>query len=456
MSQISIIKKSEIEKAKRFDAEYFKPEYLEIEKRLEKIENSKIRELKEIVYRYPTFFDIKYCKEGHLIIKGEDLKELSFIESKNNDFIDNETHNRFPRTILKEKDLVFSVRGLVGKTGLITNDLENSNISANMIRISLNEKKINPFFVYIFLNSIFGLKQIERVKMITAQETIVSTDILNLKIPLLPQSFQLEIEKIVKEAKQKQEQSKQLYKEAEQILLKELNLTDFKTKHTPTFQTTKKEVEQAKRFDAEYFQPKYDEIIKHIENYKFGCEKIKELVKWKKGFEVGSDKYLEEGFEFGRVSDFTKYGFESSSKKISKKTFEELKENFQAKRGEILFTKDGTIGISHLLKEDFNGILSSAFLRLKQKKEFDEECLTLILNSILTKLQVEKLSGGALINHLKPSDFQNLKIPLISQNTQKQISSLTEKSHALRKQSKELLEEAKRKVEKEIENKTKK
>ena len=32
MPQISIIKKSDIQEARRFDAEYFKPEYLEIEK----------------------------------------------------------------------------------------------------------------------------------------------------------------------------------------------------------------------------------------------------------------------------------------------------------------------------------------------------------------------------------------------------------------------------------------
>ena len=36
MPQISIIKKSDIQEARRFDAEFFKPEYLEIEERLKK------------------------------------------------------------------------------------------------------------------------------------------------------------------------------------------------------------------------------------------------------------------------------------------------------------------------------------------------------------------------------------------------------------------------------------
>ena len=36
MPQISIIKKSDIQEARRFDAEFFKPEYLEIEEKIRK------------------------------------------------------------------------------------------------------------------------------------------------------------------------------------------------------------------------------------------------------------------------------------------------------------------------------------------------------------------------------------------------------------------------------------
>ncbi|NCF75476.1 MAG: hypothetical protein GWO87_03255 [Xanthomonadaceae bacterium] len=66
-------------------------------------------------------------------------------------------------------------------------------------------------------------------------------------------------------------------------------------------------------------------------------------------------------------------------------------------------------------------------------------------------MQVEKLSGGAIIAHLKPSDFEKFKIPLIKPKIQKQIAKKIQESHRLRKESKELLEEAKRRVEEEIE-----
>ena len=66
-------------------------------------------------------------------------------------------------------------------------------------------------------------------------------------------------------------------------------------------------------------------------------------------------------------------------------------------------------------------------------------------------MRVEKLSGGAMIAHLKPSDFEKFKIPLIKPQIQKQITEKIKESHKLRKESKELLEEAKGRAEEEIE-----
>ncbi|MDR1944694.1 MAG: hypothetical protein LBQ59_01000 [Candidatus Peribacteria bacterium] len=48
----------------------------------------------------------------------------------------------------------------------------------------------------------------------------------------------------------------------------------------------KSDVEQAQRYDAEYFQPKYAEIIEKIENYAGGYGEVKNLVSRKKGIEV--------------------------------------------------------------------------------------------------------------------------------------------------------------------------
>ena len=71
-------------------------------------------------------------------------------------------------------------------------------------------------------------------------------------------------------------------KEAEELLLEELDLLDYKPKHTLTFSAFKKEINQTERIDAEYYQPKYEEIIKKIENYKNGFDIVKNILNFNK------------------------------------------------------------------------------------------------------------------------------------------------------------------------------
>ena len=347
-----------------------------------------------------------------------------------------------------------TIKGKIGNFAVVSFDTDNKyNINQDVGRIVL-ETEYNSYYVSGFLNSKFGKLQSKRVSTGQINPFLALGNLETLKIPILPQSFQLQIEKIVKFAYEKQTQSKQLYKEAEEALLKEVGLLDYQPENILSFQTTKKETDEARRFDAEYFQPKYEEIIKKIENYKNGWDYVRNIVHHKKGVEVGSETYQQNGMSFGRVSDFSINGVEKTGKKISKGLYQELKKDYQPKRDDILFTKDGTIGLSYVVKEEFEVILSGAFLRLSLKEKyqnFEKECLSLIFNSIISKMQVEKLSGGAIIAHLKPSDFEKFKIPLIKPQIQKQIAEKIQKNHKLRKESKELLEEAKRRVEEEIE-----
>ncbi len=78
--------------------------------------------------------------------------------------------------------------------------------------------------------------------------------------------------------------------------------------------------------------------------------------------------------------------------------------------------------------------------------------LTLVLNSLVVKLQSERDSNGAIIQHWKPSDIQKVIVPLLSLSVQKEIASLVQKSFSLKAQSNELLQKARQAAEEEIEN----
>ena len=67
--------------------------------------------------------------------------------------------------------------------------------------------------------------------------------------------------------------------------------------------------------------------------------------------------------------------------------------------------------------------------------------LTLVLNSDIARLQAERDSSGAIIQHWKPSDIEQVVVPILPMEVQQQIAGKIEKSFSLRRRSKQLLED---------------
>ena len=77
--------------------------------------------------------------------------------------------------------------------------------------------------------------------------------------------------------------------------------------------------------------------------------------------------------------------------------------------------------------------------------------MTLVLNSPVVQMQAERDSNGAIIPHWKPSEIENVIVPVLDIDKQKELSEMVQKSFTLRRQSKQLLEYAKQTVEMAIE-----
>ena len=71
----------------------------------------------------------------------------------------------------------------------------------------------------------------------------------------------------------------------------------------------------------------------------------------------------------------------------------------------------------------------------------------MVLNSPIVKLQAERDSSGAIIQHWTPSEIEKVIIPVLDIETQTSISEIVQESFVMRHQSEELLEYAKRAVE---------
>ena len=151
-------------------------------------EHWELRQLKhafKIIYRYPTYYGIEYVDEGIIEIRGEMLKDNGLIDADNNKrYISNLTSEKFPMTKLKEYDLVMSVRGTMGKIGLVTKELENSNITANLLRLSPRHEIVNSkWLLWLMLSEAFN-KEMDKYTDKTTIKTIRVPWLIKIDIPV--------------------------------------------------------------------------------------------------------------------------------------------------------------------------------------------------------------------------------------------------------------------------------
>jgi len=455
----SIIQKSQLEGASRIDAEYYQPDYLELKKRITKLDYINFGDAMDILTDYHANGSYEILKENvriseesdfALMIRTVDLENDNF--DKNVRYVSESAYNFLKKTQVFGGEIIVNKIGNAGFVYLMPKLGRKVSLGMNQFMIRL-KSNFNSNYFYVFLTCKYGKKIIEQLVSGAVPQSIDKDSVRSIKIPIFSKDLQNEVDGLINRCNDFKKETFDLYKQAERILLEELGLKDYEKIESLSAIINLSEVEDSKRIDAEYFQAKYKIILEKIQ--KNNARKLGDLVSIKKGIEVGAEEYQEEGKIFIRVSSMTKFGIvESDQKYLNDKLYEKLKKDFEPKKGEILLTKDATPGIAYVLKHDIQGIISGGTLRLKLKdNEVEGEYLALCLNSFLGQMQAERDSGGSVIAHWKPEQIKNVLIPILPKETQEKISDLIKQSFEARKKSKELLEEAKRKVEYMIEKK---
>lgn len=441
--EISVVKLSEVleDVDLRLESEYYNSEHIVFNS----VQGCDI----ESFSQYGTSEDLNEEGKGFPILRLNEFD--SFFISKPSKYCDLISKETFELLKLKKNDvLICRTNGnpkYVGKAAIVPKNYEYA-FASYVFRLRPKTDIINSATLVSFLNSKYGRIEIEKYSMVGNQANFSPAKFRQIAIPILSKELNNKIEEIVYKSFELLEESKSLYSQAEDLLLGELGLKDWQPKNT--LHTTKKfsDFAQSGRLDAEYYQPKYDDLFEKLSC--LNCKRLGKIVSIKKSFDPGSDAYQETGIPFIRVSDISKDGIEKTELHLSPIDFDipELK----PKKDTILFSKDGSIGIAYKVQSDLNVFTSGALLHLvTTDSSILPDYLTLVLNSVVVKLQAERDSNGAIIQHWKPSDIENVIIPILPEAIQTKIASLIQQSFECKAQSKQLLEDAKRMVEAEIE-----
>jgi len=117
----------------------------------------------------------------------------------------------------------------------------------------------------------------------------------------------------------------------------------------------------------------------------------------------------------------------------------------------LYYSVGAYIGKTNIVLEDLKATAASFITIIRTTKEINPIYLTVVLNSIIGQLQSGKWQSATAQQYIYPKDIKNFKIPILPKPTQQKIADLVQQSHEARKKAKQLLEEAKREVEKLIE-----
>ena len=187
----------------------------------------RLGELAEEIYRYPTYFNIKYVPKGVPEIRGELIRANGKLETDKSlyRFISQETAEKFPQTRLIPGDFVLSVRGTIGKVGIVPESLAGANMTANLIRISPNRSLAHPDWLLFVLLSDSFKEILNATSSSTTIKTITSSDLKDIPIACPAIQEQKEIAEILSGLDAKIEQEEAALMETQKLkhgLMREL------------------------------------------------------------------------------------------------------------------------------------------------------------------------------------------------------------------------------------------
>lgn len=448
---ISIVHYNNLEKYKdfRFDAEFFKPEYLALETILQRSNYTLFGDVVKEIRCGPfgsTLLADTYLKDGVIVARPFNIKQFT-LERDNLVYINQRDCIDKNLRFYEEGDIFFSRVGDI-RCGIVPQIASKLTISPNIIAVKPDKKALNPYYATIFFNSKFGLPQIERGLKVVAQPTIQTDLVAELKVVLLSASFQRLIEHLFSMFLELDEKAKILYTNAEQFLLSELGLTDWQPTQQTTFVRNFSEFLQADRLDAEYFQPKYEHVISAITSKTY-CTINDILVFNRRGVQP---QYTEDGPI--KVVTSKHIGSETIEyDQLDHTTEEEWQKNTLARitpMDILIYTTGANVGRTQCFLEHERAIASN-HVNILRIKELNPVYAALFLNSLVGQMQVQRMVSGSAQVELYPSNIAQFVIWNAPREIQTEIARFIQTSHTARKQSKHLLDIAKRGVELAIE-----
>ena len=153
----------------RLDAAFFHPDYLKIQRQLEKVSSHKLIDF-QVKIRHPKEIKRNYVDDGVLFLRAQNVRPLSIDLTSNPVYISEEDAECLQENTIHHKDILITRSG--ANAGQCAIYLENNDAISSSHTFIVKSGKLNPFFLAIFLNTKHGKALIERGKYGSVQPEV--------------------------------------------------------------------------------------------------------------------------------------------------------------------------------------------------------------------------------------------------------------------------------------------
>ena len=335
-----------------------------------------------------------------------------FININDLQLIDESYHRQtIKRSITHPYDVIFTMTGkFMGKAAMCPPTIAEMNMSQNSVLLK-TKSALESAFLTIFLNSQINRIQVKGTYSITKQKFLNQGKIANLKVMKYEKRYDEIMKKYVKSFDN-------YYYSLQKIkaIIDEFNYNfglSFKDISQYGFPVAPGALDK-RMLVPNFYRPDVektiDALVKDADNAKLVSNRIK------KGDEVGSANYSEDGIPFIKTSDIINFDIDYEPDCYCSESFiKQLKQDIEY--GDIIFAKDGKPGEVAIIMENKNVILSSGLVKYRPCNEEERYWLFLLLSSKFGSSYFKKwfvISSTML--HLRKDFFNSFSVPLITED----------------------------------------
>lgn len=459
MAVCSTVALSQIEYL-RFDSNFYHPKYLEelrtwglLDKAVGVSKLSHLISVPVRTGRTPSSRRIKKEDEIVPFIKTNGIREGR---------INFDTAGELPNRVLTDSDfipadsVVVTIIGatpeIVGRTAIIR-DADPRCVTNQNVAVVTTNSKCDPYYLTAYFQTTIGRDQLWRHSRRTEQVNLNCREVERVLVPTPETTVQREIGELVRTSFAASDEADASYAEAQQFLESELGLDKLAFQKPVGYTALLSELEQSRRVDPEYFDPTAARIVQQVVD--FDHIRLGICFTVSNGFPWSSKKFLpnNDGEPVVRIRNVRPTDIDVGELTSIEPKYANAIGFDKARAGDVVVSMDG-------IKYFYAGILDGdcyvnqrvAHLKQKAGSKISPEYATFIINNRVGQTQLLRdMTIATTVGHVTNRNIEKLVVPYVSDDFHNEITSLVRISIDKKRESKQLLEQAKCRVEQLIE-----